>query len=50
MRLDYGIYQDEFYAPLWMFGFIKDINYDGSHMWAFVCFKWYFGVLFLSNK
>ena len=46
MKIVYGIYQDDFYAPLWMFGIMKDVNYDGTYMWCMICFKWYFGIAF----
>ena len=45
MKIKYGYYEDEFYAPLAFIGIMKDIRHDGSTIYALVFVRWYIGII-----
>ena len=44
MKIKYGKLEDEYLAPLWLFGILYDINLDGTYMCSLVFGHWYVGV------
>ncbi|MEC8912319.1 MAG: hypothetical protein VX478_02740 [Chloroflexota bacterium] len=46
MKIKYGRFTDEYLAPLWMLGLVRDVNHDGSWHISLVFGAWYIGVAF----
>jgi len=44
MKLKYGKYDDQFYAPEWLVGLFKDIGHDGYSLFGIIFIQWYVGI------
>ena len=50
MRIDYGKFTDEYLAPLWMLGFVCDVQHDGTYLAALGFGEWYIGLAFNKRR
>jgi hypothetical protein len=50
MDIRYGKFTDEYLAPLWMLGIVRDINHDGTIQVSLVFGTWYIGLAFKKRS